>query len=101
MIKKILKEISILIIGVILSFIFDIFIASTTNFPVRSIIILHGTLYLIYAGAIILTKFAMLSKNTVDEFMENKNNQNEMFKTKMVVYGLIAGFSLIAMEIFV
>lgn len=101
MIKQVFKEIFILIITVIVSFLFDIFLASTTNFPVKSIVTIHGTLYLIYAGAIIATKFAMLSKNTVDDFMENKNIQKETFKTKMAVYGLIAGFSLIALEVFV
>ncbi len=101
MIKKILKEIFILIVIVIASFLLDIFIASTANFPAKTIIILHGTFYLIYAGAMIANKFAMLSKNTVDDFMENKNIQKETFKTKLAIYGLIAGFALIAMEVFV
>lgn len=101
--NKILKRAINLITFVGLSFLFDIFLSFfIKSISLGKILILHGTLYLIY-GAVLLITFMTFDSARNYEKLHNKKHLLPLPKeVKMtdIFYSVVGGFILITFEVF-
>ena len=102
MIKKIFRVILNLIIFIITSFIFDLVLHSLTSLKINRILIIHGTLYFAYGAISLLSFFIFDSASTYAKLHEKEPFFPLPKKTKNtdILFSIIAGLSLIALEAF-